>query len=53
MLKDSGYREFEVLAATSLAAQAERRRAAIEIGDYPTRFALSLGLNDVELILVS
>ena len=42
---------FEVLAATPLAAQAERRRAAIESGDYPARFALSLGLKDVELIL--
>jgi 3-hydroxyisobutyrate dehydrogenase/2-hydroxy-3-oxopropionate reductase len=42
---------FEVLAATPLAAQAERRRAAIESGDFPSRFALSLGLKDIELIL--
>ena len=44
-------RAFEVLAATPLAAQAERRRAAIESGEYPSRFALSLGLKDIELIL--
>ena len=42
---------FEVLAATPLAAQAERRRAAIETGEYPTRFSLSLALKDVDLIL--
>jgi 3-hydroxyisobutyrate dehydrogenase len=42
---------FEVLAATPLAAQAERRRAAIESGDYPARFSLSLALKDADLIL--
>jgi 3-hydroxyisobutyrate dehydrogenase-like beta-hydroxyacid dehydrogenase len=42
---------FEVLAATPLAAQAERRRAAIETGEYPTRFSLSLARKDVDLIL--
>jgi 3-hydroxyisobutyrate dehydrogenase-like beta-hydroxyacid dehydrogenase len=41
---------FEVLATTPLAAQAERRRAAVESGEYPRRFALSLGLKDLDLI---
>lgn len=43
-------RAFEVLAATPLAAQAERRREPFETGDYPLRFALSLGRKDAELI---
>lgn len=42
---------FEVLAATPLAAQAERRRESIESGDYPPRFALSLARKDADLIL--
>jgi len=41
---------YEVLAKTPLAAQAERRRAAIEAGDYPPRFALSLARKDAELV---
>ncbi|HEY3209548.1 MAG TPA: NAD(P)-dependent oxidoreductase [Actinomycetota bacterium] len=41
---------FEVLAATPLAAQAERRRPAIETGEYPARFPLSLALKDAGLI---
>jgi 3-hydroxyisobutyrate dehydrogenase-like beta-hydroxyacid dehydrogenase len=41
---------FEVLAATPLAAQAERRRPAIETGDYPRRFSLALALKDANLI---
>jgi 3-hydroxyisobutyrate dehydrogenase-like beta-hydroxyacid dehydrogenase len=41
---------FEVLAATPLAAQAERRRPVIETGEYPTRFALALALKDAGLI---
>jgi 3-hydroxyisobutyrate dehydrogenase-like beta-hydroxyacid dehydrogenase len=41
---------FEVLAATPLAAQAERRRKAFETGDYPLRFPLALGRKDAELI---
>jgi 3-hydroxyisobutyrate dehydrogenase-like beta-hydroxyacid dehydrogenase len=41
---------FDVLAATPLAAQAERRRAAIERADYPPRFALSLARKDAALI---
>src|SRR5262249_631217 len=36
---DTAYR---VLAATPLAAQAKRRRPAIEAGEYPPRFALTL-----------
>jgi 3-hydroxyisobutyrate dehydrogenase-like beta-hydroxyacid dehydrogenase len=42
---------FDVLAATPLAQQAERRRPAVEAGDYPPRFALSLARKDAELIL--
>jgi 3-hydroxyisobutyrate dehydrogenase-like beta-hydroxyacid dehydrogenase len=41
---------FEVLAATPIAAQAERRRAAIETGEYPYHFALSLARKDAVLI---
>ena len=41
---------FEVLAATPLAAQAERRRSSIEAGDYPARFSLALALKDAELV---
>jgi 3-hydroxyisobutyrate dehydrogenase/2-hydroxy-3-oxopropionate reductase len=41
---------FGVLAATPLATQAERRRAAIETGEYPPRFTLSLALKDAELV---
>jgi 3-hydroxyisobutyrate dehydrogenase-like beta-hydroxyacid dehydrogenase len=42
---------FDVLAATPLAAQAERRREAIESGSYPPRFALALADKDAQLIL--
>jgi 3-hydroxyisobutyrate dehydrogenase-like beta-hydroxyacid dehydrogenase len=41
---------FEVLAATPVAAQAERRREALETDEFPVRFALSLALKDAELI---
>jgi 3-hydroxyisobutyrate dehydrogenase-like beta-hydroxyacid dehydrogenase len=41
---------FDVLAATPLAAQAERRRPAIEAGEYPPRFRLSLARKDADLI---
>jgi 3-hydroxyisobutyrate dehydrogenase/2-hydroxy-3-oxopropionate reductase len=41
---------FDVLAATPIAAQAERRRPSLEGGDYPRRFALSLALKDAELV---
>jgi 3-hydroxyisobutyrate dehydrogenase-like beta-hydroxyacid dehydrogenase len=41
---------FEVLAATPLAAQAERRRRSIETGEYPARFSLTLGRKDADLI---
>jgi 3-hydroxyisobutyrate dehydrogenase-like beta-hydroxyacid dehydrogenase len=40
---------FEVLAATPIAAQAERRRASVESGEYPTRFSLSLARKDADL----
>lgn len=42
---------FEVLAATPLAAQAERRRPSVESGEYPARFPLSLARKDSDLIL--
>ena len=42
---------FDVLSATPLAAQAERRRRPFESGDYPPRFALSLARKDADLIL--
>ena len=41
---------FEVLAATPLEAQAERRRESVESGDYPPRFALYLARKDAELV---
>jgi 3-hydroxyisobutyrate dehydrogenase-like beta-hydroxyacid dehydrogenase len=41
---------FDVLAATPVAAQAERRRDAIESGEYPRRFSLSLAVKDAELV---
>jgi 3-hydroxyisobutyrate dehydrogenase-like beta-hydroxyacid dehydrogenase len=41
---------FEVLAATPIAAQAERRRPALEAGDYPPRFTLSLARKDADLV---
>ncbi len=44
-------RTFEVLAKTPVAAQAERRRPALESGEFPQRFALSLALKDANLIL--
>jgi 3-hydroxyisobutyrate dehydrogenase-like beta-hydroxyacid dehydrogenase len=42
---------FEVLARTPLAAQADRRRSAVESGEYPLRFRLSLAAKDAGLIL--
>jgi 3-hydroxyisobutyrate dehydrogenase-like beta-hydroxyacid dehydrogenase len=41
---------YDVLAATPLAGQAERRRAAIESGLYPPRFKLALARKDAALI---
>jgi 3-hydroxyisobutyrate dehydrogenase-like beta-hydroxyacid dehydrogenase len=42
---------FEVLGKTALAGQAERRRDAVESGEYPPRFALYLARKDADLIL--
>ncbi|HEX2295396.1 MAG TPA: NAD(P)-dependent oxidoreductase [Actinomycetota bacterium] len=42
---------FEVLAGTPVAAQAERRRGALESGEFPLRFALSLALKDAGLVV--
>jgi len=45
---------FEVLTATALADQAERRREAIESGDYPRgRFPLPLAHKDAKLVLAA
>ncbi len=41
---------YNVLAATPLGQQAERRRTAISDGKYPRRFALSLARKDADLI---
>ncbi len=41
---------YDVLAGTPVAAQAERRRGAIETGEYPARFSLSLARKDADLI---
>lgn len=42
---------FEILGVTPLAQQAERRREAIEAGEYPSRFALRLARKDADLVL--
>jgi 3-hydroxyisobutyrate dehydrogenase-like beta-hydroxyacid dehydrogenase len=42
---------FEILAVTPIAAQAERRRPAIESGEYPPRFSLALARKDADLVL--
>lgn len=44
---------FEVLAGTPVAAQADRRRAALESGEFPRRFALDLALKDAELVVAT
>jgi 3-hydroxyisobutyrate dehydrogenase-like beta-hydroxyacid dehydrogenase len=44
-------RTFEVLGVTALADQADRRRPAVESGEYPQRFALRLARKDADLIL--
>lgn len=41
---------FEVLAATPIAAQAERRREALETNDFAPRFPLYLARKDAELV---
>jgi 3-hydroxyisobutyrate dehydrogenase-like beta-hydroxyacid dehydrogenase len=44
---------FEVLAATPLAEQAERRRHALETGCYPPRFRLALARKDTDLMITA
>jgi 3-hydroxyisobutyrate dehydrogenase/2-hydroxy-3-oxopropionate reductase len=41
---------FDVLAVTPVAAQAERRRPALESRSYPRRFSLALARKDADLI---
>lgn len=43
-------RAFEVLSATPVGAQADRRREAIEKDEYPLRFSLALALKDASLV---
>ena len=42
---------FDALARTPLGSQVQRRRTAVETGDFPLRFALSLARKDADLIL--
>jgi len=42
---------FDILAVTPLAAQAERRRTALESGQFPPRFPLELARKDTDLML--
>ena len=42
---------FEVLAASPLGAQAERRRGPLEAGEVPLRFGLALALKDARLVV--
>lgn len=44
---------FAVLTATPVAAQAERRRPAVESGEYPLRFSLPLARKDADLVLAA
>ena len=44
---------FQVLSATPIGAQADRRRPAIESGRYPTRFTLSLARKDTDLLVAA
>jgi 3-hydroxyisobutyrate dehydrogenase-like beta-hydroxyacid dehydrogenase len=44
-------RTFEVLGATPLAAQAQRRRVSLARKEFPKHFALALGRKDAELIV--
>jgi 3-hydroxyisobutyrate dehydrogenase-like beta-hydroxyacid dehydrogenase len=42
---------FEILGVTPLAQQAERRREAVDSGEYPPRFALRLARKDADLVV--
>lgn len=42
---------FDALAATPLAAQAERRREPLSTGEFPRRFDLSLAAKDAQLVV--
>jgi 3-hydroxyisobutyrate dehydrogenase/2-hydroxy-3-oxopropionate reductase len=44
---------FEVLAATPLGAQAQRRRGAMESDERPLRFGLALARKDADLVLAA
>jgi 3-hydroxyisobutyrate dehydrogenase/2-hydroxy-3-oxopropionate reductase len=44
---------YEVLSGTPVGAQVERRRPAIDSGDYPPRFTLSLAVKDADLVLAA
>jgi 3-hydroxyisobutyrate dehydrogenase-like beta-hydroxyacid dehydrogenase len=44
---------FDVLAASPIAAQAERRRGPLEANEFPLRFALALARKDADLVLAA
>jgi 3-hydroxyisobutyrate dehydrogenase/2-hydroxy-3-oxopropionate reductase len=44
---------FEVLAASPLSAQAERRRGPLEADEFPLRFSLALARKDADLVLAA
>jgi 3-hydroxyisobutyrate dehydrogenase-like beta-hydroxyacid dehydrogenase len=44
---------FDVLSVTPVAAQAQRRRPAVESGEYPPRFALALARKDADLAVAA
>ena len=44
---------FDVLLASPVAAQAERRRGPLESGEFPLRFALGLARKDADLVLAA
>jgi 3-hydroxyisobutyrate dehydrogenase/2-hydroxy-3-oxopropionate reductase len=44
---------YEVLSGTPVGAQVDRRRPAIDSGEYPPRFTLSLAVKDADLVLAA
>jgi 3-hydroxyisobutyrate dehydrogenase len=42
---------FDVLSRTPITAQAQRRPAAVEGGEFPLRFALALAVKDTDLVV--
>jgi 3-hydroxyisobutyrate dehydrogenase-like beta-hydroxyacid dehydrogenase len=44
---------FEVLSATPVGAQADRRRPAVTSGEFPRRFAMTLARKDADLVVTA